>query len=281
MLEHGFVCVGTSEPSASTLPVLAAGADGAVAMQIIPPGWNAVPDSYSFGYVHPLRGSSDTFTVKALAIGSSLAVHAASSSSGADLLTITLGINKDESDNDPASVVTRAKEWQERTAAGVALRLLGRQNSTARLGKSLEAQNEAEKVGTKRPAPEDPKSARPDFSDERDRRPGFPTFPDVPGFPQRDPFVPGFLGDDRPIFWTPDGGLLGPRHPAWGQVVPGRLGGAGGSGGMLPRFDPIGPGNGEPNPDLHVPGIGDVGGPRGVPGFGRRGRMDPDGMFMM
>ncbi|CAE7648682.1 unnamed protein product, partial [Symbiodinium necroappetens] len=67
------------------------------------------------------------------------------------------------------------------------------------------------------------------------------------GIPQppllQDPFRPGFLGD-RPIWWMPEGGLLGPRHPAWGQVAPGR------SGGMMPRFDVIGPG--EPDPDHFV-----------------------------
>ena len=30
--------------------------------------------------------------------------------------------------------------------------------------------------------------------------------------------MPDFFGDrDRP-HWVPDGGLLGPRHPAWGQA---------------------------------------------------------------
>eukprot|EP00931_Biecheleriopsis_adriatica_P095036 TRINITY_DN68667_c0_g1_i1.p1 TRINITY_DN68667_c0_g1~~TRINITY_DN68667_c0_g1_i1.p1 ORF type:complete len:308 (-),score=55.22 TRINITY_DN68667_c0_g1_i1:97-1020(-) len=282
MLEHGFVCVGTAEPSASAAPVLAAAPDGSISMQLVPAGWNSVADSYTFGYVHPLRESTDTFTIKALAIGSSLAVHAASSSAGADLLNLTINVETSSVDNDPVSVVARAKEWQEKAAAGIAQRLLGRQNSTARLGKALEAHpSAAAGSDRKRPEPEDPRPARParpDFDNdyERDRRP----FPGAPLF--RDPFRPGFFGEDRPVFWTPDGGLLGPRHPAWGQVIPGRTGG-----GMMPRFDPIGPGTGEPNPDLFVPGIGGIGGPDGLPTFiggagGRgRGRMDPDGMFMM
>eukprot|EP00913_Durusdinium_trenchii_P010684 g10024.t1 len=71
--------------------------------------------------------------------------------------------------------------------------------------------------------------------------------------PVGDPFRPDFFPDDRRMWWLPDGGLLGPRHPAWGQVMPGR------SGGMMPRFDPIGPG--EPDPDhLPLPGRGGPGG---------------------
>ncbi|CAE8720269.1 unnamed protein product, partial [Polarella glacialis] len=177
-----------------------------------------------FGYLHPLRGTSDTFTVKALAIGGSLAIHAASSAPGADLLSLTLNVDKAASDNDPVSVAARAKEWQEKVAVGVAQRLLSRQNSTARLGKALEASSS----GIKRPAPEARQDFMgPDFIDQPDRfRPGYPG--DLP--PNRgDPFTPGFLGRDRPVLWTPDGGLLGPRHPAWGQVVPGRMGG-----GMMP-----------------------------------------------
>eukprot|EP00440_Ansanella_granifera_P069161 gb/GFBE01075027.1/.p1 GENE.gb/GFBE01075027.1/~~gb/GFBE01075027.1/.p1 ORF type:complete len:302 (+),score=50.52 gb/GFBE01075027.1/:1-906(+) len=276
MLEHGFVCVAAAEPAAAAQPVLAASPDGAVSMQLLPPGWNAVADSYTFGYVHPLRESTDTFTVKALAIAGNLAVHASSSSAGSDLLNVTLSVDQNSADNDPASVAARAKDWQEKTAAGISQRLLGRQNSTARLGKALEAQPEVSS-GTKRPAPEDTRPRRPDFDEdmERDRRP----FPGM--LPSRDPFSPGFLGGDRPVFWTPDGGLLGPRHPAWGQVVPGRMGG-----GMMPRFDPIGPGM-DPNPDhAPVPGIPGSGFPGGLPTFhegprGRGGRMDPDGMFIM
>lgn len=281
MLEHGFVCVGVSEPNASAEPVLALSQDGDVTMQVLPAGWNASADSYTFGYIHPCRQSTDTFTVKALSIGSTLAVHAASSSAGSDLLNVTLNVDQNSTDNDPASVVARANDWQDKIAAGVALRLLGRQNSTALIGKSLQAEPEARDVagGMKRSAPGDPRPVRPDFEDDfdRERRP-------VPGIsPIRgDPFSPGFLGGDRPLLWTPDGGLLGPRHPAWGQVVPGRMGG-----GMMPRFDPIGPGMGDPNPDhAPVPGIpGMPGGgfPGGLPTFhgSGRGRMDPDGVFFM
>lgn len=40
-LRHGFVC--------GAAPVLTAGADGAVSMQVVPPGWNASNDSYARG----------------------------------------------------------------------------------------------------------------------------------------------------------------------------------------------------------------------------------------
>lgn len=270
MLEHGFICIGTNEPNGTASPVLETGSDGgSVSIQIVPPGWNAVPDSYGFVYIHPLRGNDETFTVKSLAIGSSLAVHAASSSAGADLLTLTVPVDKVQEgvmENDHASVITRAREWQEKATVGIAMRLLARQNSTARFGKALEAQSDdAEKAnkasGTKRRAPEESPPHQPGNENERDIfRPTFP------GGPFRgDPFSPGFPGV-RPVIWTPDGDLLGPRHPAWGQVVPGR------GGGMMPRFDPILPGGGEPDPDhLPVPGL--------YPSGGRR--MDPDGIFMM
>eukprot|EP00933_Yihiella_yeosuensis_P029821 TRINITY_DN23471_c1_g1_i2.p1 TRINITY_DN23471_c1_g1~~TRINITY_DN23471_c1_g1_i2.p1 ORF type:complete len:311 (-),score=56.97 TRINITY_DN23471_c1_g1_i2:149-1081(-) len=284
MLEHGFICVGSAGPTGAVLPVLTTAADGSVSMQVVPAGWNAVPDSYTFGYVHPLRGSQigagDTFTVKALAIGGNLAVHAASSVPGADLLTLSLNVNQGATDNDPVSVVARAKDWQEKVSAGIAMRLLGRQNSTARLGKALEAQPESSQAGssgsgTKRPAPEEPRNdPRPGIDDEM-FRPDFPfrPFPGGPGNPNiirdpfRDPFTPGFFRDENPFNPRGGGNLLGPRHPAWGQVVPGRFTG----GGMMPRFDPIMPGMGEPDPD-HLP----------VPGLPPQGRrMDPDGMFMM
>eukprot|EP00434_Breviolum_minutum_P037907 symbB.v1.2.033613.t3/scaffold4200.1/size43131/4 len=43
MLEHGFVSVG-----ASTTPVLSSASDGAISMQVVPPGWNSSSDSYSW-----------------------------------------------------------------------------------------------------------------------------------------------------------------------------------------------------------------------------------------
>ncbi|CAJ1348646.1 unnamed protein product, partial [Effrenium voratum] len=100
-----------------------------------------------FEYLHPLRGSDDTFTVKALAIGNNLAVHAESSSAGADLLSVTLTVDKENMDNEPVSVAARAKEWQERVAAGISQRLLSRQNSTAVLGRALEAATVASLAG--------------------------------------------------------------------------------------------------------------------------------------
>lgn len=260
MLEHGFVSVG-----ASTAPVLSSASDGAISMQVVPPGWNSSSDSYSFGYVHPLRGSEETFTVKALSIGSNLAVHAESSTPEGDLLSVTLTV-EDNGDSDSTAAAARAKDWQEKIAMGVSQRLLSRHNSTARLGSALEAAPaQANSSGTKRRVVED-QSAQPPDRPERPDRPGF-----VPPF--SDPFRPDF-GDHRP-FW-PDGGLLGPRHPAWGQVMPGR------GGGMMPRFDPIGPG--EPDPDhMRLPGRGGFGGLPTFhdlpPGRGGLGGIGPDSMF--
>eukprot|EP00435_Cladocopium_sp_Y103_P069987 s320_g34.t1 len=108
-----------------------------------------------------------------------------------------------------------------------------------------------------------------------DPDPEYPERPDRFVPPIGDPFRPDFLRDPRPDFWIPNG-LLGPRHPAWGQVLPGR------SGGMMPRFDPIGPGAGVPDPDhMPVPGRGG-----GLPTFhdvpGQPGRgLNPDGIFFM
>lgn len=259
MLEHGFVSVG-----ASTAPVLSSASDGAISMQVVPPGWNSSSDSYSFGYVHPLRGSEETFTVKALSIGSNLAVHAESSTPGGDLLSVTLTV-EDNGDSD-STAAARAKDWQEKIAMGVSQRLLSRHNSTARLGSALEAAPaQANSSGTKRRVVEDQSAQPPDRPERPDRF--------VPPF--SDPFRPDFFGDHRPL-WVPDGGLLGPRHPAWGQVLPGR------GGGMMPRFDPIGPG--EPDPDhMRLPGRGGGGLPTFhdlPPGRGGFGGIGPDSMFM-
>lgn len=287
LLEHGFVSVGAGESEGQSAPVIAAAPDGSVSLQILPPGWNASGDSYVFNYVHPLRGAADVFTVKALAIGNSLAVHAASSAPTGELLSVTLTV-AEATDGDPVAAAARAKEWQEKVAVGVVCRLLALHNSTARLTRALEGSSLAstEKVGSKRPAPEDER-LRPS-RDPEDDRPYRPWPRPVPGAPTRDPFGPVFWEGEEwrpPLLWTPDGGLLGPRHPAWGQVVPGRGRRPDGSGGILPRFDPIGPpGYGEPNPDhLRVPRFTDP--DTGFPGFPfghpRPGRTDPDGMFIL
>lgn len=266
MLEHGFVCTGVSESSGQ--PLVAAQTDGSISMQILPPGWNSSADSYSFSYMHPARGSAEAFSLKSLVIGSSLAVHAASSVPGTDLLTVSFDIGA-ETEITQNQIV----DWQDKVASSIVLRLLARQNSTNRLGKALDpndtSQNasSSDKTGTKRPAPQ-----------EERPRPGMPDDPTRdPFFPMRDPFNPGFF-PSSPANWTPYGGLLGPRHPAWGQGLPF----GGGQGGMMPRFSPIGPGTGEPDPDhLRVPGLT----PGNFPGFqggaSGLGRMDPDGMFMM
>jgi hypothetical protein len=279
MLEHGFVCVGVGEPEAGDVPTpsLASGPGGSVTLTMVPPGWNAKDDTYAFGYIHPLRDAKETFTMKAVAVGANLMVHAASSALGGDLLTASLAVDRTAGaaqDGDLAAAAKRAAVWQEKVAASVAMQLLGKVNSTARFSKALEQEKSASTTaasstkeavgggGTKRPAPED------------ERRWVHPE--DEPRFhPDLDPFTPGFL--PTPI-WRPDGNLLGPRHPAWGQRIPGR-----GDGGMLPRFDPIGPGLGDPNPDhLQVPGFIT---PDRFPAFQGgatgRGRMDPDGMFIM
>lgn len=277
MLEHGFICTGCGEVGDSPSPALATNGEGQVVLVLVPNRWNASSDTYSFAYIHPLRGAGETFIVKGVSIGGSLAVHAASSSPGADLLTLTVNISKDAADNDPASVAVRAKEWQEK-AAGVAVRLLGRDSSTARLGRALEAQAESSGVGAKRPATEDRRSKPvPENNDDRPER-----WRPAPGEPWRDPFNPLFVEEDRRdlVGWLPGGGgeFVGPRHPFFRQVIV--PGGRPEGGGMMPRFDPVGPGGGDPDPDHFQPGGF---GPDGVPfrSGGRGGRMDPDGMFMM
>lgn len=287
MLGHGFVCVGSTEPAGeeAAIPDVFAAEDGSVSLRVVPPGWNAALDSFSFCYVHPLRGPAETFTMKALGVGDSLAVHAASSLPGADLLTVALKVDQGAAEGDQAAVAARAQDWEEKTTVGIAVRLLARHNSTSRLAKALDASEPAvanndrtAAGGMKRPAPEDERP-RPDRQMlPVPDRPAFPPFsgPDPFSFPH------GGFDDSRPLLWTPDGNLLGPRHPAWGQGVPvGPRGGFGGNGGWLPRFDPILPGTGEPDPDhLRVPGMH-----RDFPGFqgGATGgrRMDPDGMFIM
>lgn len=260
MLEHGFVCVGRD---VSGMLGVAVAADGSASLQVVPTDWNNTPDTYSFGYVHPLRGGEETFTVKILSIGATLAVHAASSLASSDLLTIILEVGSQPDNNSPEG-------WREKMAIGIAMKLLDRNNSTAKFGKSLAQQvdappqSSASATGSKRPAP----AGEPPNHHDGERPggwapPGRFPFPD-PGrgglFPAGgDPFSPFPATGEPPIHWTPDGGLLGPRHPAWGQPVPfGGRGGIGG-GGMLPRFDPIGPGHhglGEPNPDhLRIPGF--------------------------
>lgn len=279
MLEHGFVCLGVAEPTADSPPSISIGPDGSASMQVLPPGWNTSADSYTFGYGHPVRGAAEGFTVKALVIGSSLVVHAASSVPGTELLTVTFNISADTE-----ATQNDIKDWQEKMSSGVVLRLLARQPSTTRLGKALDsseashsAANADRGSATKRPAPED----------DRSRPMPFGAIPDGPDRPFFDPFSPGL--PSNPI-WTPfggGGGLIGPRHPAWGQMGPGGRPLPGGGGGMMPRFDPLGPfgdhNMGEPNPDhLRVPGMT----PEGFPSFqggasGRGGRRDPDGMFIL
>eukprot|EP00927_Polykrikos_kofoidii_P049616 TRINITY_DN43653_c0_g1_i1.p1 TRINITY_DN43653_c0_g1~~TRINITY_DN43653_c0_g1_i1.p1 ORF type:complete len:327 (-),score=38.55 TRINITY_DN43653_c0_g1_i1:112-1092(-) len=290
MLAHGFVVVASTE-AATAVPSLLSSTDGSVNVQIVPPGWNMMPECYSFNYMHPLRGQEETFNLKALVMAGTVVVHGASCITGGDLLTVSLeiGATATNTDNDAAAVdsdaaAVRVKSWQEKVTSGIALKLLDRHNCSARLGKVLatpETQTQATAdgsgvSGTKRPAPE--------AEDHRDRIPwrGDPsrsTLPDpgrsglfVPP-PAGGPIMPGFFPEDQrpPLFWTPNGGLLGPRHPAWGQVHPfgGRHGGGEGGGGMMPRFDPIGPGGGVPNADhLRVPGLGDF---PGFHGNGQRG----------
>jgi hypothetical protein len=277
MLEHGFVSVNSPDSPASA-PVVEGAGDGGAVLQILPPGWNTSADVYTFGYIHPLRQSQESFTIKALTMGQQLVVHAASSVPGGDLLTLNIDIQID-APADSAAVVGRAKIWHEKMSSNICARLLQRQNSTAKLGKFLaQDADTAASSSAKRPAP-------PDAESPASRRP-----PD--GHPMPDPFSPTFsnpfFGDTGPLIWTPDrsggsmggGMLIGPRHPAWGQAVPGRFGGSG----MMPRWDPIGPGSGEPDNDLLPvhPGWRPDNFPAfqgGASGAGRR--LDPDGMFMM
>jgi len=284
MLEHGFLCTGATERGAPQyssessptnasavplLPPLVVGADGAVSLQILPAGWkSATGERYSFAYNHPLKGPAEDFSMKCIAIGSSLAVHAASSVPGTDLLTVTLDAS--QSLTADAAPSARATEWQDKTAASIARKLLARHDSILVTGtqKSLQVSNTAAS-DRERPAAsvEYPPPRHPSHNDGSD-------------MPWRSPFGPVFPGQEPSPVWMPQGGgsLLGPRHPAWGGGLPGRFGGGAG---MMPRFDPVGPGLGEPDPD-HMPVF-----PGFQPGFqggasGRGpGRLDPDGMFMM
>lgn len=260
MLEHGFCCL---EPG-STAPKIVASEGGGAMLQVIPSGWKGV-DVYSFSYKHPLREADETFTVSALPLGDCLATHAASSLQASALLTVTLDVPHTP---DEQNRIRIDREWQEKAASGIALKLLDRHHSTARTSKVLtqveSAGERAASTGTKRPAPEGEE-------ENGDRRTTPVAVPSRGFWPDRggeDPFR------DRPLF-IPDGELIGPRHPAWRQFIPGR--GTGG-GGMLPRFDPIGPNlggrYGEPDPDhWQPPGFG-------VDGFvgGRRG---PDSNFII
>eukprot|EP00929_Paragymnodinium_shiwhaense_P034527 TRINITY_DN18772_c0_g1_i1.p1 TRINITY_DN18772_c0_g1~~TRINITY_DN18772_c0_g1_i1.p1 ORF type:complete len:335 (-),score=49.31 TRINITY_DN18772_c0_g1_i1:322-1326(-) len=306
MLEHGFQPVASGQGA----PVLTMGADGSCSLQVLPQGWNASKDSYSFEYIHPLRGVEEKFSLKALAIGTSVALHAASSLPGGDLLTVTLEVGapstsspstEGQSAATPSAppLTDQLQGWQDKISSGIALKLLGRHNSTSRLGKALageaagtagsSADASAAASRGKRPAPSPENNRREDDIDMEPDRPGRAPWPD-PGRegilpPDRDPFgLPRGLfptPSPHPFIWTPNGGLLGPRHPAWGQTVPGPLGGRGEGGGMMPRFDPFGPpgtGFGDPEPDhLRVPGRG--GGPMFPPGRGGGG-FNPDPMFM-
>lgn len=277
MLEHGFVCTGTSEPAPSQQGLtVASSPDGGCALQVLPAGWNSVADHYTFGYMHPARGASEAYTLKALVIGENLMVHAASSLPGAELLTASFTAPRAEGEEGSTGLAeSTRKEVHEKMASGIVLRLLARQPATSALGQALDTKPQAEAAhGTKRPAPRS--------EDEQDRRDMAPTGGRVPPapFPDVPPVFPGaphFDPDLGPVLWTPHGGLLGPRHPAWGQGVPvggprggGRFGPSG-PGSLMPRFSPIGPGGGEPDPDhLRVPGpLGEMW-PRGSD----RGRSD-------
>lgn len=263
LLEHGFVCTGSAEPGADAAPNVTLGSDGAVSLQILPAGWNAMPENYTFGYMHPVRGASEAFTVKGLVIGGQLVIHAASSVPGTDLLTTSL-----DAPSDSASFESQKKDLQEKIASAIVLRLLAKQDTTKALGKALDPVAEPEKSGVKRPAADSTiRRPEPRRDDPDDIPPGHPFFPDP-----STPFFP---------MWTPSGGLLGPRHPAWGRMgIPSRTGG----GGIMPRFSPIGPGSGEPDPDhLRVPGPDGFGAPFffGGASAGRGRGMDPDNMFIL
>lgn len=259
MLEHGFVCAGAADADGAAAARQCD--DGSVTLQVLPPGWNGsgsgVPDSYAFRYMHPLRGAAEAFTLKAVAMGDTLAVHAASSVPGGDLLSLNLKADSSAPAGEASvAAAARLRPAQDKMAETLAIRLLGRHNSTSRLGKALDpsALAAAETAGQKRPAPEG----------DRGRQPVPTPAPMPPERPGLDPFffpVPGRGTQPHLPPWTPDGGLIGPRHPAWGQPVPVGPHGGGfpgsGTGGFLPRFDPIGPGMGELDPDhLRTGGTG-------------------------
>lgn len=265
MLEYGFVCIGLTEstPGACS-PTLIGDADNGFSLQILPPGWNALPDTFSFGYAHPLR-PGETFTIKAVTLAGTFTVHAASSVDGASLHSATLNVDKGAEVS--AEMV---REWQDKIKLNVANKLLRDGGEAAKAFSRILAKEEDAKepksgqTSVKRPAPED--------EEERRRR-------DVPGidvprplwddrFPGGfDPFTPQWPGQTP---FRPDGGLLGPRHPAFQGIGPQLI--RPGQG-MHPRFDPVGPAGMEPDNDhFHPPGMpgmpGRRGGPGGPPGFG-------------
>jgi len=247
MLAHGFICLGTEPPREQAKPLVEATAAGAVSLCILPPDWNkSSAQSYSFVYMHPLRGAEETFELKAVVMAEFLALHAASSLPNADLLQVKLKIGASEA----------SSEWEASVASGIAVRLLKHPTMSA-LRQALEESSEVRTSGTKRPA--SPPGTRP--TPERDTR-GPPFAPGVPPYGTS----PLPQGGGSPLLWTPNGGLIGPRHPAWGQgIIPGlgRHPDPRGGGGLMPRFDPIGPGGMDPDPDhLAVPGL------PGRPGMG-------------
>merc|ERR1719272_1475880 len=99
--------------------------------------------------------------MKALVIGGSLVIHAASCLPGTDLLTVTFNLTAETEISQ--NII---QDWQDKVASGIVLRLLARQSSTTRLGKALDAKeaspnssNTERGNSTKRPAPEDDRSS--------------------------------------------------------------------------------------------------------------------------
>lgn len=210
--------------------------------------------------------------MKCIPVGGALVVHAASSLPGSDLLTVTLDASQSSTQPD-GSAGAQAKEWQDKAAASIARKLLARCDASPMKGahKSLSVSSNAAGARDRPAANVDVRPRRPSREDGCD-------------IPSRSPFSPGHPDLDPLRLWTPHSGgsLLGPRHLAWGGGLPGRFGGGAG---MMPRFDPVGPGHGDPDPD-HMPVFPGFH-PDFQPGFqggasGRGGgRFDPDGMFIM
>lgn len=273
MLEHGFICTGLTEtePGASS-PTISTDPSIGFSLQILPPSWNASPDTFSFGYAHPLR-PGETFTVKAVTLAGMFTVHAASSVDGASLHSATLTVDKNAETS--AEMV---EEWHGKIKLNVASKLLLDGGEAAKAFARVLSQEEEAKeakpgqTATKRPAPEDDE-------EERRRRDVHGIHVPRPLWDDRfpggfDPFSPPM--PDHPDHRTPfrpDGGLLGPRHPAFQGIGPQLI--RPGQG-MHPRVDPVGPGGMEPDNDIFqppgpagLPGMpGRRGGPGGPPGFG-------------
>eukprot|EP00397_Hematodinium_sp_SG-2012_P049339 GEMP01056879.1.p1 GENE.GEMP01056879.1~~GEMP01056879.1.p1 ORF type:complete len:260 (+),score=32.48 GEMP01056879.1:41-781(+) len=191
-------------------------------MTILPSDWKSVAPKYAFAY--------DNLDMQALVVGNEVNVHV--SKPDGDLISVTL-------------LDTESTTWADKV-------------KTHLVDKVKAAETRATPAGPSRPAePTVPVGTTPQ------RPPRQPWHPfEVEPNPLLDTRMP-----QRPQFFTPDGRLfdpnpspfgpqvpnnwVGPNDPRWGPMidrnprVPG----------MMPRYDPIGPGNigGDPDNDIIFP----------------------------